>query len=136
MLDFDVHPSAARTTTTTTTVRQVQAVTATETVRVVPNRASGFLGKPTSEWNWSDLRDYIVTEVEARHGAQVRDPKKESGICKGFIARWGIEQAVAIAQAAFEVYGGMWRSSPITITRFTKNSDPYFAEIIVQNLSA
>lgn len=130
MLDFDVDLK-----TPTIVVRASASDTVTETVRVVPTQAVGYTAKEVAVWNWSDLRDYIVSQVERVHGPQVRDPKKEAGICKSFISRWGIKQAVAIAKAAFEVHGGMWRNAPITITRFTKNSDPYFAEIIVKNLS-
>lgn len=130
MLDFDVPLKTISTVTQTAVIPQV-----TETVRVIPNQAQGFVGKDVANWNWSDLRDYIVTQIEKRHGPQVRDPKKESGICKGFISRWGIERSVAIAKAAFEVHDGMWRNAPISMTRFTKNSDPYFSTIIAKNLT-
>jgi hypothetical protein len=104
----------------------------TETVRVVSTGQvyGGYKAKEASAWNWSDLRDYIVEQIEQRHGPQVRDALKESGICKAFIARWGIEDAVAIARAAFEVHDGMWRNAPISISRFAKGSDPYFASVI------
>ncbi len=135
MLDFDIPlRSGAAPTASQVTAQVTVSTTVEESIRVVPADARGFLGKPPLEWNWSDLRDYIITEVERRHGPQIRDAKKESGIIKGFISRWGIEQAVGIAQAAFKVHDGMWRNAPITITRFTKGSDPYFAQIIADSL--
>lgn len=118
-----------------TTVVKQTAPEVTETVRVIPaSEGAGYLAKEPGLWNWTDLRDYITVEIEKRHGPQVRDPLKESGICKGFIARHGIEQAVRIARAAFEVHDGMWRNAPISINRFCKGSDPYFAEPIAKNL--
>lgn len=136
MLDFDVPLRSGITKAQVKTTQTVQTQI-TETVRVVSNQqVAGFLAKPERDWNWTDLRDYIAAEVERHHGPQTRDSAKESGIVKSFISRWGIETAVLIAQAAFEVYGGMWRNAPITMTRFTKNSDPYFAQVIVDKLTA
>lgn len=95
---------------------------------------SSYLLKTASQWTWSDLRDYVVTEAEKRFGPQARDPKKESGIFKGFITRHGTEDAVLVAMAAFEVYEGTWRKAPITVTRFTKGNDPFFADVILARL--
>lgn len=95
---------------------------------------SSFLLKPAAQWTWSDLRDYVITEAEKRFGPQVRDPKKEAGIFKGFIGRYGIQDAVMIAMTAFEVYQGTWRSAPIGVTRFTKGNDPFFADVILGRL--
>jgi hypothetical protein len=135
MLDFDNDLDTAQSTrrviTRSTPVPQVE-----ERVTVIPaSDQRGFLAKPEAMWNWSDLRDYVVGEIEAAHGPQVRDPKKEAGIFKGFISRWGIEKAVAISRAAFQVHGGMWRNAPISVNRFCKGSDPYFAQPIADNLS-
>lgn len=130
MLDFDVPLNQTKTPQTIQAAPQV-----VETIRVMPNKSQGHLsGRPVSEWNWSDLRDFIIESIEQRHGPQVRDPKKEAGIIKSFISRWGIEQAHAIARAAFDVHDGMWRNAPITITRFAKGSDPYFASVIAENI--
>lgn len=131
MLDFDAVVMTPATTTPVTSQTTLSGVT--ETVRVVSAGQvyGGYKAKPASDWNWSDLRDYIVEQIEQRHGPQVRDALKESGICKAFIARWGIEEAVAIARAAFDVHDGMWRNAPISISRFAKGSDPYFASVIV-----
>lgn len=95
---------------------------------------SSFLLKPAGQWTWQDLRDYVITQAEKRFGPQVRDPKKEAGIFKGFIARHGIEDAVTVAMAAFEVFEGTWRSAPIGVTRFTRGNDPFFADIILARL--
>lgn len=133
MLDFDIPLNQAK--PATETVRQA-APEVTETIRVTPNRSREHLsGRPVAEWNWSDLRDFIIEGIEQRHGPQVRDAKKEAGIVKSFISRWGIERAHAIAQASFDVYDGMWRNAPISINRFSKNSDPYFASIIADRLN-
>lgn len=133
MLDLDNDLDRAGTT------RRVVSKTATpqvrETLTVIPaSDSAGYKARPVEQWNWTDLRDYIVVEIEKRHGPQVRDPKKEAGVVKGFISRWGIQQAHAIARAAFEVHDGWWRNAPISINRFTRGSDPYFASVIAERL--
>lgn len=92
---------------------------------------SAYLLKQADQWTWEDLRDYVVSEATKRFGPQIRDPRKEAGIFKGFISRHGVVDAVLVAQAAFEVYDGTWRSAPITVSRFTKGNDPYFAQVIL-----
>ena len=94
---------------------------------------TSYLARGGSQWGWSDLRDYVVREIEKRFGAFPRDLVKEAGIFKGFMNRWG-EKAPAIAKAAFEVHDGMWRGAPIAVTRFTVGNDPYFARIIASNI--
>jgi len=95
---------------------------------------AAYLLKPATQWTWQDLRDYVVTEAEKRFGPQARDPKKEAGIFKGFIQRHGTEDAVMVAMAAYEVYEGVWRSAPVTVNRFCRNSDPFFADVILARL--
>jgi hypothetical protein len=88
----------------------------------------------TGAWSWEQLRDYVVSQIEARWGARPRDPMKEAGIFKGFVARWG-DQSETIARVAFEVHGGMWNGAPMSVQRFCKGSDPYFAAIIAKNIT-
>lgn len=116
-------------------VRQ-QTPVIVETVTLTPVRTvqpAGWVGKPADQWTWEDLRDYVVRQIEERHGPQVRDFKKESGIFKGFLSRW-TSQAPVIAQMAFDVYDGMWRGAPISVNRFCKASDPFFAQVIADRL--
>lgn len=107
----------------------------TETVRVVqtPSQAGAYIMKADAEWGWQDLRDYVIREIEKRHGPQVRDAKKEMAIFKGFMSRWP-EQSVAIARSAFNVHDGMWKSAPISVNRFCKASDEYFAAVLAARL--
>lgn len=114
----------------------VPSVTESVTTRTTGTVASSYLLKPSREWTWQDLRDYIITEHEQRFGPQARNPAKESGILKSFIVRHGIDNAVLVAMAAFEVYGGTWKQTPVKITRFTKNSDPFFADVILSRISS
>jgi hypothetical protein len=88
----------------------------------------------TENWTWSELRDYVIREIELRHGAQPRDPRKEKGIFSSFLGRWPDGQAVRIAKAAFEVHDGWWANAPIGVNRFCKGSDPFFAERIITQL--
>lgn len=97
----------------------------------VGSTAAIYLAKVAAQWTWNDLRDYVITEVEKRFGPQVRDPRKEASIFKSFISRHGIEDAVLVAQAAFKVYDGRWANAPITVNRFCKESDAFFAERIL-----
>lgn len=85
------------------------------------------------EWGWRETAEYVSSEIARRHGAQVRDPLKESGIFKGFCKRWP-SQAPAIVRYAFGVCDGVWMDQPITINRFCKGSDPYFSEVIAARL--
>lgn len=105
--------------------------TVTETVSTTPAPSTGraFLAKPDAQWTWADLRDYVVSEIEKRFGAFARESKKEYGIFTRFSKHWGAD-APRIARYAFEDCDGFWMGSPVTINRFTKGSDPYFAEVI------
>jgi hypothetical protein len=101
-------------------------------VRSVENASARHLAS-SGCWGWEQLRDYVVGEIESRWGVRPRDLLKESGIFKGFIARWG-DRSEAIAKAAFEVYNGSWNGAPISVQRFSKGSDAYFAEVIAKNV--
>jgi hypothetical protein len=98
-----------------------------------PSQQASYLTKTEDNWDWRNLRDYVVREIEARFGVFPRDVIKESSIFKSFIDRWQ-GKAPLIAKAAFEVHDGVWRGAPMNVNRFTKNSDPYFAEVIVSNM--
>lgn len=90
--------------------------------------------KPEAEWEWSDLRDYVMREMENVHGPQVRDSIKEKSIFGSFIKRHGAETSAAIARYAFGFSKGMWANAPISVNRFCKASDPFFADPIKQRL--
>ena len=105
----------------------VQEVTTTK----VGTAESVYLLKQADQWGWEDLRDYVITEAENRFGAQIRNPAKEAAIFKSFIGRYGVKDAVLVAQASFEIYQGTWHSAPVTVNRFCKASDAYFADVIL-----
>lgn len=77
----------------------------------------------------------MVTEIEARSGTFSRSVEKEAGIFKSFATRWGA-LAPRIARYAFEVLDGTWNNEVITIHRFCKGSDPFFAQVIADRLIA
>lgn len=119
-------------TTAASTARVQQdapAVAEQVTARRLSQTEARYLLKPAEQWTAADLRDYVVTEMERLHGPKVwvRDPAKELGIFKRFVADWSPELAVAIARHAFTHYRGIWRDAPITPARFTRGNDPYFA---------
>lgn len=95
--------------------------------------ASSYLMDDPERWTATQLRDYVMTQIEALHGAQPRDERLELGTFKGFHARWG-RHAGTIAKFAFEQLGGWWRQAPITRTRFTKGNDPFFAAKLAERL--
>jgi hypothetical protein len=90
-------------------------------------------------WGWKELRDYVVTEIEARFGPMPnRNLHHEYGIFTRFVAPrekggWG-EQAKDIARFAFEVMDGRWRGRQVSIYHFSKNQDREFAEVIAARL--
>ncbi len=114
-------------TTTTVIVRESVAVTAR------PSEGRTHLLAPSAAWGWEELRDYVVQQIEARFGAFPRNFKTEHSIFKSFATRWG-QQAGPIAVHAFEVLNGFWAGAPISVNRFCKNSDVYFAAEIAQKL--
>lgn len=86
-------------------------------------------GRSPQSWSWEQLRDYVVDQIVLHHGNFPRNPLRESGIFKGFLSRHG-ERAGEIAIYAFEGCKGWWKNSPIGVERFTKGSDPWFADEI------
>jgi hypothetical protein len=135
MRDFDTILVPTTDQTVTQTLVSEPVPTVTEQVTVIrASETTSYLAKAPALWNWTDLRDYLMCEIEQRHGPQVHDSLREAGILKAFISRWGIEKAVAIARASMEVHDGMWHNAPITITRYCKASDPYFAAVIAVNV--
>lgn len=106
---------------------------ALEFVRSIPSASATHLMASGTDWSWEQLRDYVITQTEAKWGPRPRNVLKESGIFKGFIKRWGANSE-RIARAAFEVYGGMWNGAPVSIERFASGSDAYFASVIAKSL--
>mgnify|MGYP000028161675 CR=1 FL=1 len=129
MIDFDAIDAPPI--TTATSVEVVDEVTVT----VLPSQGrSDLVAADPASWDWQQLQDYVIAQIEQHTGPFPRKHDSEIGIFKGFVKRWG-NQAGPIAVAAFEVHGGRWRGAPIAATRFCKNSDPYFADVIAKNLT-
>lgn len=114
------------------TVTTEQTIVQRVTVEHTPARTDLLVD--TSQWTWAELRDYVVAEIVARTGPFPRDARKEYGIFTRFMNQYGPD-AIAIAKHAFgPVCDGWWGSAPISINRFAKGSDPYFAQPILQRL--
>lgn len=87
------------------------------------------------DWDWKQLRNYVMRKITERHGPQPPgDEIRISSIFQSFHKRWG-GKAGAIARFAFEQQDGYWRSAPVTAIRFTKGADPYFAQPIADRLT-
>ena len=117
-------------------VREVSTVSIIEEVKVThrPTESVTHLLKDSEQWGWSELRDYVVAEIEKRFGQQPSDGRKEKSIFTAFIDRWG-DRAALIARFAFEgPADGWWHNAPISVNRFCKNSDPYFSIPIAERL--
>jgi hypothetical protein len=82
---------------------------------------------------WEAVRDYVVRKIEDRWGRFPRNAIKEASVFKSFTQRWG-DQAMPIAQLACEEMGCVWESAPISVNRFCKGSDPYFASVLAQRV--
>lgn len=104
-----------------------------ESVRITPVAGAAYLMKADVDWTWEDLRDYAMGQIVMYHGPQVRNAVKESATFKSFMTRYG-DKAVGIARFAFENQRGMWRRTPISVSRFAKGSDPYFGDVIANRL--
>ena len=123
-------PSPQATVESTSTVALVDETS----VSLMANSRHSYLGKADETWDWRDLLDYVVDQIERLHGPFVRESGKEYGIFNAFVGRWG-DRSAAIARYAFETNGGYWVNAPITITRFTKGNDPFFALPISQRIN-
>jgi hypothetical protein len=104
------------------------------TVRPLAPAPTAYLAVPTQQWSWTELRDYVIGQIEKTIGQFPRDETKEMGIFKSFCARWGAD-AQPIARYAFETMGGYWKNAPVSVSRFCKGSDPYFSAPIVEHLN-
>jgi hypothetical protein len=105
-----------------------------ETVRVTAVAGAAYLLKEDGSWSWEDLRDYVMSQIEQYHGPQVRNTTKEAAVFRSSLDRHG-DKGVRIARYAFEVNRGMWQRAPISVNRFCKGSDPYFADKIKSRLA-
>ena len=119
-----------------TSVESTSTVTVSDetSVTLMANTRHSYVGKPDETWDWRDLLDYVVDQIERLHGPFVRESGKEYGIFNSFVSRWGIQSA-AIARYAFETCDGYWVNAPVSITRFTKGNDPFFALPISQRIN-
>jgi hypothetical protein len=121
--------SAAQQTATT-------KVLVTETLTLTPTHTQSRtdLLTPEEQWGWSEVRDYVVAQIEQHFGPFPRDARKEHGIFSRFCTKYGPD-AGRIAKYAFDVAGGWWKGSPISVTRFCRASDPWFADVILERLN-
>lgn len=134
MLNFDSVLDEQKTNRLVVQVKDtVPTVTDTVTIRQRPETRATQISKEASAWDWEDLRNYVVAQIETKFGKFPRNPLRESGIFKGFITRWGT-QAGPIAMLAFDLHDGYWKGAPIQVTRFCARSDPYFAEQLAHML--
>lgn len=108
----------------------------TETVTLTPalSESRTHLLKPAEQWGWAEVRDYVVASYESRFGAFPRDQRKEYGIFTRFAKEYGT-MAGPIARYAFETCDGWWMNATVTVNRFCKGSDKYFAEPILRRLN-
>ena len=134
MRNFDTELDEQGVTRLVTTTTSEVVIEETVKVTSQPSMVSkAYLAK--DEWDWNDLRDYVVGQIEERFGAFPRDSRKESGIFKSFLGRYGADRAQAIARFAFEIGDGRWKGAPISVNRFCKGSDPYFGDVILARLA-
>lgn len=126
MLDLST-PSQQQTRTT-------PSITETVTATQLPSESVGYLAKPTEAWDWHDVRDYVVRQIEVRRGLQPRNSKKEYGIFHRFCDTYG-DLAGLVARYSFEVCDGYWAGAPISVNRFCKASDDFFGIVILERIA-
>lgn len=129
MINFDVLDGQ-----TSKILTEAEPLIERTTSRPLSTTQAAHMLRPADQWDWRDLRDYVIAEITTRFGEPHRDPVREASIFKGFLSRWGA-RAVDIAQTVFVVYGGKWNKEPVSITRFCKNADPSFAQVIADRLT-
>jgi hypothetical protein len=128
MINFDTPQKTAPSPVTVTT--EVPAVQETVTITPVVKKATPA---PKGTVTWEKLRDYVIEKVEATSGPFPRDIRKENTIFMAFSARWQ-ELAEPIAQHAFEACEGIWKGAPVSVARFHRTSDSFFAQPIAEQL--
>jgi hypothetical protein len=138
LLSFTEEELAEFTGEATTTIHVVEEPAPVVRERVTVRAASvgrTYLMVPPDKWTWEHLRDYVVTKITEIHGPFPRNEKQEFGIFKGFVKR-NAHLAGPIAKFAFEQVDGLWRGSPVGVTRFTEGNQEYFADPIIERLSS
>jgi len=140
VLNFDTELDQARAQGRPTVVVAAPALRVRETVSVVRAPVESArevrttdVGKPSAEWGWEDLRNYVTRQIQISFGDFPIDPVKHRAIFSSFCTRHG-EMAGPIAVAAFDLFGGRWNGAPISVNRFCKASDQYFAIPIKERL--
>ena len=89
--------------------------------------AAVFKLKDPKQWEWRDLRDYVVSESLA-HGLQYQgDGAKEKAMFAAFLKRWPDGRGQQIARYVFQSSQGLWHGQLVSPQMFSKGFDPYFA---------
>ena len=121
----------------TKTIRETKTtVTQTSTATLRSNTGHSYQSKHSGDqWGWEELRDYVVDRIEFFHGPFPRDFRKEKSIFSRFLKEHG-QEAVAIVKHVFEgpAATGTWLGAPISVGRFCRNSDPFFAIPILEKI--
>jgi hypothetical protein len=114
-----------------------RAPTIRENVTVTSRESrTTFIGKDPATWTADDLRSYVVTQIEQRHGAWPRKAPQEVSIFTSYVNRYG-EFAGRIAVYVFQDLKGYWRGAPVNHpNRFSKGSDEWFGDVIRERLTA
>lgn len=81
------------------------------------------------------LAEHILAEITRTCGAQL-PCYQATEILSGFFDRFGADDGMAVANQAFIVHGGMWRSAPVTVMRFQPGQDDYFAVPLLEEARA
>lgn len=92
------------------------------------------VGKRPECWEWEDIRNYVMRQIETFSGPFPVDPVRLKSIFYSFKKRHG-KMAGPIAVAAFDLYQGKWMGAPISVNRFCTASDKCFADVLKQRLT-
>lgn len=93
--------------------------------------SKGYLLKDDLDWDWKDLRDFVLDEMEQRGIEVEEEPTKVASIFKAFFKRWDLK-GIAIARNIFEVRDGQWYNHPISVNNFCAGQDAYFSKPVFE----
>lgn len=133
MLDFDLIDPLPTQQPAPSAPASIEVVVPLVEIQTSTGGSRSHLATTSAEgWGWEQVRDYVFEQLTSRFGPQPRDAAKEAAVFKRFCNDWGT-RAGQIARIAFDTYGGLWRGAPISVGRFSRASDPYFASVIARD---
>lgn len=97
----------------------------------IVSEASSSIPQITRE----SLGEHILSEIVRCNGAQLPN-YREQEILDSFWEQFGPDDGALICRQAFQVHSGFWRGAQITILRFQRSHDEFFAAPLLEEAQA